>query len=194
MKKKISLLLAVMMIAALVLTGCGAGDQAGADATTSPAEQSEAPDTSDDANEADDGEKDVIKLGYVQWACANANSHMVEALLEDKFNVEVELVDMEAGLLWQSVATGDVDFMVTAWLPSTHGSYYEALSDEVVDLGPLYEGAVCGLVVPEYVTIDSIEEMNDYKDEFGGKIVGIDAGAGIMAATNQVIEEYGLGL
>ena len=197
MKKKLSLLLAVLMVAALVLTGCSNGNASDSETTTSPDEQSQVSETTETDgetadDETDDGEKAVLKLGYVQWACANANSHMVEALLEEKFDVDVELIDMEAGLLWQSVATGDIDFMVTAWLPSTHASYYEELQNETVDLGPLYEGAVCGLVVPEYVTINSIEELNDHVDEFGGRIVGIDASAGIMTATNQVIEEYGL--
>lgn len=168
MKRKLSALLAVMIIAAMVLTGCSG------------------------KNGSADAKKDVIELGNVQWACANANAHMVKVLLEDRFDVDVNLRDMDAGLLWQSVATGDIDFMVTSWLPTTHAAYYEELQDKVVNLGPLYEGAKLGLVVPEYVTIDSIEDLNANADKFGGKIVGIDAGAGIMAGSDKAIEEYGL--
>lgn len=169
MKKSIIALLAAFMMLALVLTGCGGTD----------------------APETEGADKDVIKLGYVQWACANANSHMVEILIEEKFDVDVELVAMDAGLLWQSIATGDVDCMVTT-AASTHASYYEELQAEVVDLGPVYESAKTGLVVPTYVTIDSIDQMADVKDNFDGKIVGIDAGAGIMASTNQALEDYAL--
>ncbi len=169
MKRKLLYLFSLLVITALVFVGCS-GNNGGAQ------------------------KKDVIELGYVQWACANANSHMVKALLEEKFDVDVNLRDMDAGILWQSLATGDIDFMVTAWLPGTHKAYYEELKDDVVDLGPLYEGAAIGLVVPTYVTIDSIEELNDHADKFGGKIVGIDAGAGIMAAADQAITDYGLNL
>ena len=42
--------------------------------------------------------------------------------------------------------------------------------------------------------INSIEELNEHVDDFGGRIVGIDGGAGIMLATEQAIEDYGLGL
>jgi len=42
------------------------------------------------------------------------------------------------------------------------------------------------------VTIDSIEEMNSVSDRFGGRIVGIEPGAGIMTRTEQAIDEYGL--
>ena len=41
------------------------------------------------------------------------------------------------------------------------------------------------LVIPDYVTINSIEELNAEKERFSGQIVGIDAGAGIMKATDQ---------
>lgn len=171
MKKKTLLLITMLLILSLTIVGCAGGEE-----TPAP----------------NDEGKPVLELGYVQWACANANSHMVKALLEEKFDVDVNLVAMDAGLLWQSLATGDIDFMVTAWLPGTHKAYYEELKDDVVDLGPLYEGAAIGLVVPQYVTIDSIEELNDNKDKFNGQIVGIDAGAGIMAATERAIEDYDL--
>jgi glycine betaine/proline transport system substrate-binding protein len=46
--------------------------------------------------------------------------------------------------------------------------------------------------VPAFVTIDKISEMNSVKDKFDGKIIGIDAGAGVMKTTEQVIEEYNL--
>jgi glycine betaine/proline transport system substrate-binding protein len=145
-------------------------------------------------NTAVEEETPVLELGYVQWACASANSHMLKVLIEDKFDVDVNLVDMEAGLMWQGVATGDLDFMVTAWLPTTHAAYYEELKDDVVDLGPLYEGAAIGLVVPQYVDINSIEELNANADKFSGQIIGIDAGAGIMGACTQAIEDYDLDL
>ena len=104
-----------------------------------------------------------VTIGYVQWACANANTHMMKNLLEDEFGIDVTITDMEAGIMWQSVASGDIDFMITAWLPGTHATYIEEYGDDVVDLGPLYDGAAIGLVVPEYVTIDSIEELNDHQ-------------------------------
>ncbi len=133
-----------------------------------------------------------IEIGYVNWACATANTYLVKNILESEFGAEVTIRDMDAGLMWQSLGTGDLDLMVTAWLPGTHASYYDAVKDDVEDLGPLYEGAAIGLVVPTYVTIDSIEELNDNADKFEGKIIGIDAGAGIMTATDNALTEYDL--
>ncbi len=66
------------------------------------------------------------------------------------------------------------------------------VEEGVDEVATHYEGARIGLVVPEYVDIDSIEELNDHVDEFGGEIEGIDPGAGIMAATEDAIPEYEL--
>ena len=55
-----------------------------------------------------------------------------------------------------------------------------------------YEATQVGWVVPAYVTIDKISEINDVKSKFDSKIIGIDAGAGIMKTSEQVIENYNL--
>lgn len=110
--------------------------------------------------EAPEGAK--AHLAYVEWDCAIASTHTVATVLED-LGYEVELTSVDAGILWQGIANGNFDGMTTAWLPLTHQAYYEETKDQIVDLGPNYDGeAKIGLVVPSYVTIDSITEMNDY--------------------------------
>lgn len=138
------------------------------------------------------GDKGTVNLIYVQWACAEAETHIAEAVLEDMgYSVEKEVVN--AGVMWTAVADGSADAFVTAWLPYTHESYMAEYKDDVVDLGSIYEGAKLGLVVPTYVTIDSIAEMKDHEDEFAGRIVGIDPGAGIMKHTAEdTMPAYGL--
>ena len=51
----------------------------------------------------------------------------------------------------------------------------------------LFTDAKLGLVVPSYVTIDSITELNDHKDKFGSRIVGIEPGAGLMIHTERIL-------
>ena len=134
----------------------------------------------------------TIKIPYVDWACAEAEAFLAQEILTH-MGYQVELNSVSAGVMWESIATGDQDFITTAWLPYTHQSYWETHQDNVDRIGTLYEGAVLALVVPEYVTIDSITELNDHKEEFGGRIVGIDPGAGIMEATkNTLMPHYGL--
>jgi len=136
--------------------------------------------------------KDKVELVYVEWACATASTNVVKAVLQEKLGYEVETTPVSAAAMWQALATGDVDAMTTAWLPVTHGHYLEKVKGDVENLGVNCEGAGIGLVVPTYVTIDSIAELNDHADKFNGEITGIDPGAGIMSKTEEAIKEYGL--
>ncbi len=106
---------------------------------------------------------------------------------------QVELSSVSAGVMWESIATGDQDLIVCAWLPYTHSSYWEEHQHTVDRITANYEDAVLAIVVPEYVDIDCISEMKDHQEEFESRIVGIDPGAGVMEATrNETMPNYGL--
>ncbi|NBG89297.1 glycine betaine ABC transporter substrate-binding protein [Isachenkonia alkalipeptolytica] len=143
------------------------------------------------ACDEEDGAEQV-QLGYVNWAEGVAMNYLAHAILEDEMGYEVESTVADVGPIFSSIAEGDYDAFVDAWLPVTHEEYMENFGDDVEDLGYNFEGARIGLVVPTYVDIDSIEEMNDVADNFDGDIIGIGPGAGIMTATGNAIDEYGL--
>lgn len=134
----------------------------------------------------------TIRLGYVTWESEIASHAVLAAVLEDYLGYDVQHITLDAGPMWTGIAQGEFDITIAAWLPGTHEHYYEQLWTRVENLGPALHGAKIGLVVPSYVTIDSIDELNSERSRFGGRIVGIDPGAGIMSATEQAIEEYGL--
>src|SRR5690606_40004229 len=51
----------------------------------------------------------------------------------------------------------------------------------------------CALpILPTYVEVDSITELNDNADLFGGEVIGIDPGAGLMAASDEAMTAYDL--
>lgn len=135
-------------------------------------------------------DKGTVKLSYVEWSCATASTNVAAAIIQEKLGYEVDTLPVSAAAMWQAVASGDVDGMLTAWLPVTHKPYYTKLKDDVINLGHLATGAKIGLVVPDYVTIDSIDEMNEYADKFDHKIIGIDPGAGIMMKTEKALKDY----
>jgi len=133
-----------------------------------------------------------VKLAYVEWACATASTNVVKAVLQEKMGYRVKDMAVSAAAMWQATATGNVDGFVTAWLPTTHDMYLKGVKNKVEIVGTIFSGARVGLVVPQYVTIDSIAELNDHADKFDGKIIGIDPGAGMMSATERIIKDYGL--
>src|SRR5699024_2966803 len=104
-----------------------------------------------------DGEE--IELVYVEWDSEVASTHVVAKVLEE-LGFKVTATPLDNAVMWQAVANGEADGMVSAWLPATHGDLYEQYKDQVVDLGENLEGAKIGLVVPEYMDIDSIEDLD----------------------------------
>lgn len=142
---------------------------------------------------AQDEGKGTIKLAYVNWAEGVAVTHLLTALLGDMgYQVETTMADVAP--IYASVAEGNQDVMVETWLPVTHKTYFDRYGDRVELISTWYEAARIGLVVPAYVEINSIEELNAARNKFQRRITGIDAGAGIMGATDRAIEEYGLEL
>jgi glycine betaine/proline transport system substrate-binding protein len=136
--------------------------------------------------------KDKVKLIYVEWSCATASTHLAQAVIQEKLGKDVQLLAVSAAAMWQAVASGDADAFTTAWLPTTHGHYYKQVKDKVENLGHMLVGTRIGLVVPDYVTIKTIGEMEKTHEKFDDKIVGIDPGAGIMSKTEKAIKEYDL--
>lgn len=106
-----------------------------------------------------------VELGYVEWDSEIASTNVVKKVLEDQ-GYKVTITPVDAGVMWTGVADGEFDGIVAAWLPGTHADYYAKVKDQVENLGPNLKGAKIGLVVPEYVEVNSIEELNEYKDKF----------------------------
>ncbi|HDQ14969.1 MAG TPA: glycine betaine ABC transporter substrate-binding protein [Sediminispirochaeta sp.] len=134
----------------------------------------------------------TAKLVYVNWEEGVAYTHLAKVVLEDQMGYEVEITAADVAPAYASVAQGDMDAYMESWLPVLHKNYIENFGDDLTDLGYVYEGTQSGLVVPGYMDITTISEINDIADELGGKITGIDAGAGVMQTTEEVIEMYGL--
>lgn len=134
-----------------------------------------------------------IKLAYVEWSSCVAATDVVSSALEQK-GYDVKRVSVSAAAMYAAVADGDADATVCAWLPSTQANYYARTKTKLDNLGANMVGTQLGLVVPDYVTIDSIDQLKDNADKFQDRIVGIDPGAGEMSLTQQVIKDYGLPL
>jgi glycine betaine/proline transport system substrate-binding protein len=139
----------------------------------------------------EEDEESDVKLTYVEWSTEVASTNVVKVVLEE-LGYKTDIMEVTAIWMWKAVASGDVDGHVAAWLPTTHDYYFKAVQDSVENLGPNLKGTKIGLVVPSYVTIQSIDELNANAEKFGGQIRGIDPAAGLMKKTEQVMEQYNL--
>ncbi|MBM7541507.1 glycine betaine ABC transporter substrate-binding protein [Amphibacillus cookii] len=173
--------LVLVLAVSLVLAACGDAADDGDDVT----------DGDEDVAGGDLGETD-IELVYVEWDTEIASTNVIAHVLESQ-GYDVDVTPLDNAVMWQSVATGDADGMVAAWLPNTHGELYDQYQDQLVSLGHNLEGARIGLVLPEYMEdVNSIEDLVDATDEFDGTITGIEPGAGVVQSAENAVEDYGL--
>lgn len=107
---------------------------------------------------AEQGNGEKINLVFVAWDTEIASTNVIGKVLEQS-GYDVTLSQVEVGPMFAGIANGSADAMVAAWLPGTHNEYYNTYKNDLVDLGPNLHGTKNGLVVPEYVDIDSVEDL-----------------------------------
>lgn len=132
------------------------------------------------------GKGQDIDLAYVEWDTEVASTNVIGSVLEE-LGYNVNLVPLDNAVMWEAVANGEADAMVAGWLPGTHGEQYKKYGDDLENLGENLSGAKLGLVVPEYMDVDSIEDLTD---EAKKTITGIEPGAGVVAATETAMNDY----
>ncbi|WP_342442534.1 glycine betaine ABC transporter substrate-binding protein [Lysinibacillus sp. FSL K6-0057] len=130
--------------------------------------------------------RNEINLAYVEWDTEVASTHVVGQVLED-LGYKVTLTPLDNGIMWEALANGEVDGMVSAWLPQTHAPQVEKYKDKIENLGENLTGAKIGLVVPSYMDVDSIEDLTNQANQ---TITGIEPGANMMATTENAYKEY----
>ncbi|MGJ9382748.1 glycine betaine ABC transporter substrate-binding protein [Salipaludibacillus sp. CF4.18] len=188
-KKRLGLVAGLSL--SLLAAGCGENenDTNTTNVGNNTAEENEGNATEENADAGAVGEGKEIELVYVEWDSEIASTHVVAKVLEDQ-GYDVTVTPIDNAIMWDSVATGEADGMVAAWLPATHGDLFEEYGDQVVDLGENLEGAKIGLVVPEYMDATTIDDLANFSDELGNTITGIEPGAGVVQAAESAVETY----
>lgn len=169
---KQSTLIATLGMAALGIAGCG-GESAEAE------------------TEANSGEDKQVTIGYVVWDEVLAPTYLWKHILEEQ-GFEVELTQLEVAAVYAGVSQSDMDLYIGG-LPETHADYWAEFSDGFESVVEWYEPLRHGLAVPEYVTdINSVDDLAGEADRFGGQVVGIEAGSGLMQELDEATEVYDL--
>lgn len=175
-KKAAGYILMILIIALLAACGNAEGESAG-----------DAPETASEENAKE------LMIGQINWAENIAVTNMWKVILEDKgYDVELNVLNM--GTTMKALETGDIDASLEVWLPVQDANYLEKYQDTVnFSEATWFDNAKVGLVVPTYVEeVNSVEDLNEHKELFDGKIVGFDPGAGTMEVTEQLMVDYDL--
>ncbi|MDY6825091.1 MAG: glycine betaine ABC transporter substrate-binding protein [Thermodesulfobacteriota bacterium] len=173
MKKRhvLTILLTAVIAASLMVAGCQDAEQA-----------------------AQEKSKKLLIL-YPNWAEGIAITHLAKVALKDK-GYDPTIKPIEPGPIYASLAQGDCELFLDAWLPHTHKNYWEKFGDQLVKIGESFSNGTTGLVVPAYVEENSMLALKDPEvaEKYNKKIFGIGSGAGIHKNTLRAIEAYDLPL
>lgn len=108
------------------------------------------------------GNGEKVKVITTPWDSEFASSSVVKVVL-DQLGYEVEVTPVDPAIMFQAIASGEGDVTVAPWLPTTHKAFYDKHKEDIDDLGVNLEGTQNGFVVPSYMAIDSIEDLNPKK-------------------------------
>jgi glycine betaine/proline transport system substrate-binding protein len=170
--KRLLALMSALVVAVLVVAGCGSGG----------------------GGSAESANKTLILGELVGWPENVAVDNVTKVILEEDFGYkEVQIEQLDLGLLFEGVAGGDLDAFQDMWLPN-HKATFAEVKNDVEHLDPWYEGETTfGLAVPAYMKgVNSIADLNQSGAE---RIIGIEPGAIISEQVpDHVIPEYNLKL
>lgn len=101
---------------------------------------------------------DSVELALTTWDSETFITHVAGIVME-QHGFHVTLTPVDPAVLFEAISSGDADASLSPWMPVTHGALYEKHEGEFDDLGENIVGARIGLAVPEYMDIDSIEDL-----------------------------------
>lgn len=136
-----------------------------------------------------------IRLGYIDLSFHAASAALVQRTLE-RYGYQVDVTTAPHEEMFSSYSDGQLDMLVSAWLPASHGDYLAASKKPSVSLGVLYQPH-CIWGVPDYIPEAEVASVSDLlKPEVARKmsrlIQGINPGAGISRFSNAIVTDYAL--
>jgi len=133
-----------------------------------------------------------MRLGYTNDSTSIITTNLVKVVLVEKLGVSVKMTEYPVDQLWREVANGNVDAMVSAWLPQSHSSLLKKYKGQVEILKPVTLGIQIGLVTPTYVTINRLDQFNTKASRFKKQIYCIKGHHGSIEMTKRAIAAYSL--
>ena len=135
-------------------------------------------------------EDKTITIGTMSWEDLTPITGITKSVLEQQgYTVEVEEFS-EWGIAFAALTKGDVDIMASQTDYVAH-DYWLKNMKKLEKISPVSHGLYQAIAVPSYVTINSMDELAGVKDKFGGKIIGIEPGSGLMRDAASAVDAYG---
>jgi glycine betaine/proline transport system substrate-binding protein len=131
------------------------------------------------AQAADPESCKAVRFSDVGWTDIQATTGVATVILK-ALGYEPEVQVLSVPVTYQSLKNKDIDVFLGNWMPSMTADVQPFLDDKSVEqLTTNLEGAGYGIVVPKYVAdagVTELSQLSEHKDQFEGKIYGIEPG------------------
>ncbi|AVA25178.1 glycine betaine ABC transporter substrate-binding protein [Rhizobium sp. LEGMi198b] len=138
-------------------------------------------------------EEKTITIGTMSWEDLTPITGITKKVLEDSGYTVKVLPFSEWGIAYAALSKGDIQILASQ-TDYVAQDYWDKNKNRLEKISPVSHGLYQAIAVPNYVPIDSTDQLNDNADKFGGKIVGIEPGSGLMRDAANAVKEYGLKL
>ncbi|MBX4876559.1 glycine betaine ABC transporter substrate-binding protein [Rhizobium bangladeshense] len=138
-------------------------------------------------------EEKTITIGTMSWEDLTPITGITKKVLEDSGYTVKVVPFSEWGIAYAALSKGDVQILASQ-TDYVAQDYWDKNKKRLEKISPVSHGLFQGVAVPKYVTIDSMDQLNDNADKLGGKIVGIEPGSGLMRDTANSVKAYDLKL
>ncbi len=167
------------------LSACGGGDSSsapgGAGNATEPA---------------------TVQAAQFSWTAAGVTNAILAEIVKRHPELgvqEIETTQLDPAAAWTGARRGDVDLLTEVALPNQQPFADEA-ADEVDIVSETYGDANQGWFVPSYAVepggpaagLTSVQQLNDFKDVFGGKLYDADPGYVTTEQNRARLKGYGI--
>ncbi|MEG3178842.1 glycine betaine ABC transporter substrate-binding protein [Sphingomonas sp. RB3P16] len=139
--------------------------------------------------------ENAVRVGHIDLSFHDAAAREVEAIIA-RHGHSIERSAAPHEEMYRRLGAGEIDLLVAAWLPASHGTYLTPMFDAVEKVTVLYE-PYCIWGVPEHVPVSAIASIDDLTsplalDRMDRLIQGVNVGAGISRFSQAIVERYGL--
>ncbi len=121
----------------------------------------------------------TVRLSDVGWTDIQATTGVASVLLT-ALGYEPDVKQLSVPVTYASLKNNDMDVFLGNWMPSMTNDIKPYTDDGSVEtVSENLSGAGYGIVVPTFVAdagVKTLTDLGKFKDKFGGKIYGIEAG------------------
>lgn len=135
-----------------------------------------------------------LVVGQIALSFHIATSAVVCELLE-RLGHDVVVKQASHEDLYEMLGKGEIDLLVSSWLPASHEKYIKEYQDQLAKLAVLYNPyCIWGISERAPSHIQSVEDLSkpEVAELFRKRIQGINPGAGISRFSRQMIDDYDL--